>query len=55
MSDQIIYFRNRVQVLGIDPDCLWKLSGNKLVLVDDDQYIAVPFEDYAELFYQIEQ
>jgi hypothetical protein len=53
MADQIRYFRNKVLVLEIDPESLWQLIDGKFVLVDDDQYIAVPQLEFAELFYPV--
>ncbi len=53
MADEPIFFRNKVIVSDIDPECLWVKQGDDLVLVDEDQYIAVPFLDYSEQFYQV--
>lgn len=54
MSKTIIYFRNKEPIGTIDAECLWQLVGDSLQLVDDDQYIALPYEANKHLFYQVE-
>jgi len=44
------YFRNITEIQGMDPGCLWEKKGPLLVLVDDDQYIAVPYEKHKQDF-----
>jgi len=46
------YYRNRQEIAGIDPEALWYLNGDKLILVDQDQFIEV--EHNPELFYQVD-
>ncbi len=35
------YYRNTTELQGILPGSLWQLQHNQLVLVDDDQFVAV--------------
>ena len=46
------YYRNTVEVAGIDPGFLWSRNGDSMTLVDDDQFIEVPYDEstfaYAE-------
>jgi len=48
-------FRNTVMITEdvpepIDPGCLWQLVDGMLVLVDDDQYVAIDYARYGHLF-----
>jgi hypothetical protein len=49
-----LYYRNVAVVNNIEPGALWRLNGKMLQLVDDDQYVAVNFEENKTLFYQVE-
>lgn len=44
------YYRNTTEIEGIEPQSLWQLIGDSYVLVDDDQYIAVPAKGNEALF-----
>jgi len=50
MNNTKQYYRNKVEIKGVDPDSLWELKGNLLVLVDEDQYITVS-KKKIDLFY----
>ncbi len=47
-------YRNIEPIGEIDADCLWKLIGEELILIDDDQYITINYEANKHLFYQAE-
>ena len=47
------YFRNKFQIKAIDPHILWILESENLVLVDDDQYFALPFDEHKDNFYEV--
>ena len=47
------YYRNLAEIEGCEPDSLWILQGDKLVLVDDDQYIWVILDKNADNFYMV--
>ena len=47
------YFRNKAEIKRVEPDALWKLRGEALLLVDDDQYEAVMLEDHEDKFYEV--
>jgi hypothetical protein len=49
-----VYFRNKAEIQHIDPGCLWEHKGKMLVLVDDDQYIAVNFQKHQHEFIKVE-
>jgi hypothetical protein len=51
--DNMKYFRNKETINSIDADSLWKLEAGKLVLVDEDQYVAVDYETSKEQFYEV--
>lgn len=54
MSEKRKYFRNWVEVQGIEQDALWYLSDQgDYVLVDDDQHVTAD-ESFADDFYQVE-
>lgn len=53
MSNQSHYYRNKEQINEIDPDSLWKLTDEKLVLVDEDQYVSLPFISRKNEFYEV--
>lgn len=38
------FYRNQIEVQGIEPGFLWQLTDGKMVLVDDDQYIESDFD-----------
>jgi len=40
---------------AIDADALWKLEGEYLVLVDEDQHISVFYESHENWFYEVEK
>lgn len=49
------FFRNKEMITEglpepIDAGCLWELVDENLVLVDDDQYIALGYEQHKDLF-----
>ena len=47
------YFRNRTEIEDCEPDSLWILAGDKIILVDDDQYIFVIMDDCPDVFYEV--
>ena len=48
------YYRNKVEIEGIEIDNLWELKNEKLVLVDIDEYHGVNFVEVGELFYEVD-
>lgn len=38
------YYRNQFSIGDIDPESLWYRSGDKVILVDQDQFIEVDFD-----------
>ncbi|MFZ4547764.1 MAG: hypothetical protein ACOYN4_10030 [Bacteroidales bacterium] len=54
-NEVIRYFRNHLAINDIEPDSLWKLNGEMLELVDDDQYVAILLRenDFYEIFDQL--
>jgi hypothetical protein len=54
MEKERIYYRNTYRIGNIDEYCLWELKDDQFVLVDEDQHIALPFDDYRHLFLIVE-
>jgi hypothetical protein len=48
------YYRNKVEIEGIEVESLWELKNEKLVLVDEDDYHGVNFVEVGELFYEVD-
>lgn len=48
------YFRNKIIILGIDPDSLWEKKRSDLVLVDDDQDLRIDYETCKDDFYLVD-
>lgn len=48
------YFRNTETIRTIDPDSLWKLETDKLVLVDEDSYFSLPYQKHKDEFYPVD-
>lgn len=38
------FYRNKVEVHGIDPGALWRRLGDMMILVDQDQNIQVKWD-----------
>jgi len=47
---KIKYYRNTVDIDNIEAGALWKLDGEDIVLVDDDQYISLKYSVNAAKF-----
>jgi len=47
------YYRNLTEVKGCEPESLWMLQVEKLILVDDDQYIFARITDHPDVFYEV--
>jgi len=50
------FFRNISEIFindTIDPESLWRLEGDLLVLVDDDQHITVNYNDHKNEFIEV--
>jgi hypothetical protein len=48
------YYRNLCEVEGCEPASLWYLNDHEyLILVNDDEFIQVKFNDYREQFYEV--
>jgi len=47
-----MYYRNKSEIKGIEAHSLWELKEGFFILVDTDQYVAVP-ESEKEKFYLI--
>ena len=50
------YYRNKIDVISkegifVDAESLWKLEGEMLILVDEDQYVSFPFSESK--FYKV--
>lgn len=45
------FYRNQFEVAGVDPISLWYRNGNKMILVDQDEFIEVDFD--SENFYLV--
>lgn len=39
------YYRNSIQIDFVDPHSLWERKEDNLILVDDDQFLEVPFSE----------
>ena len=39
------YYRNSEEISGIDAGALWYRKQDKMILVDDDQFIEVVYDD----------
>ena len=48
------YYRNTKPIGEIDEYSLWELKDDQLVLVDDDQHITLPYNEYSHLFIIVE-
>lgn len=46
-----IHYRNTVEIKNIEPGALWERIGDKMRLVDEDQFVEVEFElsEFANL------
>ena len=52
------YYRNRIEIISfegeiIDADSLWEKKGELMVLVDDDRYASIPYDE--KIFYKSEK
>lgn len=54
MNTQPRYFRNKNQIDTIKPNTLWKLDGNYIVPVDEDQNLSVYYESHENWFFEVE-
>ena len=45
-----MYYRNKVEIKGIEAHSLWKLEKGFFTLVDDDEHVSIP-ETEKEKFY----
>lgn len=48
-----VYYRNVEPVSDIEAGALWKLEGSFLVLVDEDEFLRVKFEDHKDAFFRV--
>ena len=54
MPDLRNYFRNKVEIKGVEPSSLWYKEGGLFILVDEDEFISVDAEKNEAHFYTIE-
>ncbi len=54
MNTQPRYFRNKNQIDTIKSNTLWKLDGNYIVPVDEDQNLSVYYESHEGWFFEVE-
>lgn len=54
MDEEKIYYRNTNLIGDIDEFSLWELIGGLFVLVDEDQHITLPYQEYSHLFILVE-
>lgn len=47
-----MYYRNEIEIKGIEPHSLWILKEGFFILVDDDQLVMVP-ESEKDMFYTV--
>lgn len=50
------YYRNKIDIISnegiyVDVESLWRLVGELLILVDEDQYVSFPFSETK--FYKV--
>lgn len=48
------YFRNKRQVKDIEPDTVWRLEGDRMVMHDDDEYEFVMYNEHRDDFYEVD-
>ena len=47
-----MYYRNKVEIKGIEPHSLWEFDNKFFILVNNDTFVSVP-ETEKEKFYRI--
>lgn len=53
-SKELRYFRNRIEVEGIEPERLWVENENgQLILADEDEFVLIERSDDPR-FYEVE-
>lgn len=49
----MMYYRNKIEIMDIDPDSLWYYQDGLYILADEDNFISVDASDYEGLFYKV--
>lgn len=50
-----MYYRNSIAISGQEIDSLWKLEGEFMILVNDDEFVIVEYQSNKSSFYKIEK